>query len=418
MMRSTDRVARVIVALAIGLGPAACSVAPSRSPVSSPAATRLPSPASPGSVASPSVPPPTARAGGLADWRRLPPQSGLNGAGLLSVVSDGAGFLAVGCLADPEGCMQPAIWESDDGLAWRTAGPVFLPPDATSGLVATAVTSRIGTIAAGRVGHEGRFQASIWLRDVNGWVQITPQSATDATVSSLLATDGRVLAVGSGAFTELAGFEAWWSADGTTWEAAPPLLGTDGYPVALLPLESSVLAWGPSCGVCVATTAWWVTGDGTAWQRVDPPPGLEGVYVSAIGNTQGGFEAFGTLGGGDLPVRPAAWAADETAAAWRPVEPPPQPEAASVNHMIPIGHGSVAAGDGPPGPGREQRTGLIWLRGPGETKWREPTIVPDFEVLALVQHPDQLNRVIVIGRTYVGLQESAVIWTGLVDWAP
>jgi hypothetical protein len=415
-MTSTARVARLIVALTIGLGLVACSVAPS--PTTSPAASRLPSPAASGSVAPPPAPPTTAPAAGLADWRRLPPQSGLNDAGLLSVVSDGAGFLAVGCLADPEGCVQPAIWESDDGLAWRTAGPVFLPPDSTSGLVATAVASRIGTIAAGRVGNEGRFQASIWLRDINGWVQITPQSATDGTVSSLLATGGRVLAVGSGAFTELSGFKAWWSADGTTWEAAPPLLGTEGYPVALLPLESSVLAWGPSCGVCVPTTAWWVTGDGTAWQRVDPPPGLDGAYVSAIGLTQGGFEAFGTLGGGDLPVRSAAWVADETAADWRPVEPPPQPEAASVYHMIPIGHGSVAAGVGPPGPGREQQTGLIWLRGPGETTWRAPIEVPDFEVVALLQHPAQLNRVIVIGRTYEGLQESVVIWTGLVDWAP
>jgi hypothetical protein len=350
--------------------------------------------------------------------RRLPPQGGLRDAALVSVVDVGDGFLGVGCLATPEGCGQPAIWESLDGLGWQSAGPVFLPPDSPSGLVQTAASSRLGTMAAGRVAQGDRFQASIWLEDSDGWVQITPQSASDATVALLLAADVRVLAVGSGAFSELAGFKAWRSADGTTWEAAPPLLGDEGYPIALLPLESSVLAWGPSCGVCVPTTAWWLTGDGTTWQRIDPPPGLDGAYITAIGLTQGGFEAFGSLGGGDLPVRPAAWVADETAAVWRPVEPPPQLEGGSVSHMIPIGHGSVAAGQAVLGPGREQETTLVWLRGPGDTTWRAPMAIPGMHVLALIQHPEELNRVIVIGRTFDGLQESAVIWTGLVDWAP
>jgi hypothetical protein len=40
------------------------------------------------------------------------------------------------------------------------------------------------------------------------------------------------------------------------------------------------------------------------------------------------------------------------------------------------------------------------------------------EVVGLIQHPEQLNRIIVIGRTFEGLAEHIVIWTGLVDWAP
>jgi hypothetical protein len=416
MMRSTDRVARVIVFLALSPGLAACSTAPSPSPTPPPASSPAPSNGSSASLAPPRTPQPTVPAGGLADWRRLPLQRGLSDAGLESVIDVGDRFLGVGCVKSEEGCGQPAIWESNDGLEWRTAGPVFLPPDATSGLVQAVASSRIGTVAAGRVALGDRLQASIWVRDAAGWVQVTPQSASDATVAALLATDGRVIAVGSGAFMELSGFKAWWSGDGTTWEAAPPL-NAEGYPIALVPLQDAVLAWGPSCGVCVATTAWWLTVDGTAWQQVDPPRGLAGANITAIARTQGGYEAFGTLGGGDLPIRSAAWVADETATAWRAVDPPPVPDAASLKYQIPVGQGAVAAGAGPPGPGGEQQTGLVWLRGPGETTWRQPVSIPDLDVLALIQDPEQLNRIIVIGRTFEGLQERTVIWTGLVDWA-
>jgi hypothetical protein len=286
---------------------------------------------------------------------------------------------------------------------------VFLPPDATSGVVQAAVSSQIGTVAAGSVAQGDRFQASIWLRDTDGWVQVTPQSAADATVAALLAADGRVFAVGSGADT--AGFTAWWSADGTTWQAASsPRDEFGGYPTDLLPVGDALLAWGTSYGD-PETTLWWRTVDGTAWQRVEAPRGLAGAIVTAIAKTQQGFEAFGSVGGGDLPLRPAAWVAGETAADWQPVDPPPQPGQGSVRYRLSVGQGSVAA----TGPGQ---TGMVWLRGPGETTWREPVIIPDFDVLALIQDPDQLNRVIVIGRTFEGLQESVVIWTGLVDWAP
>lgn len=408
------RAARVILVLAIGLGPTACSAAPSLSPRPLPSSPRPPSPAATGSVTPPSAPPPTAPAAGLADWRRLPPQGGLRESGLLSVTFGGDRFLGVGCITSEEGCSQPGIWESDDGLAWRTAGPVFLPPDATSGVVQAAMSSQIGTVAAGQIAQGNRFQASMWLRDTDGWIQLTPQSATDARVAALLAADGRIFAVGSGEFP--AGFRAWWSADGTTWQAAssPQDQLSGGNPTDLLSVVDALLAWGTSFGD-PETTLWWRTVDGTTWQRVEAPDGLAGAYITAIGRTQGGFEAFGWLGGGDLPIRPAAWIADERGADWRPVEPPPS---TAVRFHLPIGQGSVAADSGPPGPGREHPTGLVWLRGPAETTWREPVTIPDFDVLALIQDPDQLNRVIVIGRTFEGLQESRVIWTGLVDWAP
>jgi hypothetical protein len=404
--------ARVIGALAIGLMAAACSVAPDPSPL--PATPRPPSPASSGSLGPASTPAPLPA--GLAEWQQLPPQSGLGDGQLHSVVSAGDRFLGLGCLANVEGCELPDIWESDDGLAWRTAGPVFLPPDATSGVVLAAVSSQLGTVAAGRVARGEQFQASIWIRDRDGWVPVTPQSAADATVAALLAADGRVFAVGSGAFT--AGFKAWWSADGATWQAASSARDEfGGYPTDLLPVGDALLAWGTSYGD-PETTLWWRTVDGTAWQRVEAPRGLAGAIVTAIGKTQQGFEAFGSVGGGDLPLKPAAWVAGETAADWQPVDPPPQPGQGSVRYRLPVGQGSVAAGNGPPGPGREQQTGLVWLRGPGETTWREPVVILDFDVLAMIQDPDQLNRVIVIGRTFEGLRESTVIWTGLVDWAP
>jgi hypothetical protein len=360
---------------------------------------------------SPAATPPA----GLLDWQQVPAADALRSASLVSVARVGDRFLGLGCVTGLEGCIQPAIWESVDGLEWRVAEPVFLPQGFSGGTVVAVASSALGTVAAGSVLDGDKTQASIWLRGVDGWAQVTPQAAGDATVAALLAADGRVFAVGSGAFT--AGFMAWWSPDGTTWQAAslprdPRELG--GRPFDLLPVGDALLAWGLSYGD-PETTLWWRTVDGTAWQRVEAPRGLAAANITAIGPTQGGFEAFGWLGGGDLPVRPAAWTADERGADWRPVEPPPS---TAVRYHLPVGQGSVAAGNGPPGPGRDQQTGLVWLRGPGQTTWREAVTIPDFDVLALVQDPEQLNRIIVIGRTFEGLAEHIVIWTGLVDWAP
>jgi hypothetical protein len=345
------------------------------------------------------------------NWQRMPASDALRNASLVSVARVDDRFLGLGCVSGLEGCIQPAIWESADGLEWLLAEPVFLAPDFSGGVVGAVASSVLGMVAAGHVTEGDTTHASFWLRGADGWAQVTPQAAADATVAAVLAADGRVFAVGSGAFQ--AGFRAWWSADGTTWQAASsPREEFGGRPSDLFAVGDALLAWGISFGD-PERTLWWRTLDGTVWQRVDAPRGLDDAYITAISRTQGGFEAFGWLGGGDLPVRSAAWIADERGADWRPVAPP-QPESAAVRHRLPVGQGSVAAGNGPPG----QQTGLVWLRGPGEVTWREPVIIPDFEVLALIQDPDQRDRVIVIGRTFEGLRERLVIWTGLVEWAP
>jgi hypothetical protein len=419
MMRSTDRVARLIVVLAIGLGPAACSTAPSPSSTPPPSIDR---PTNPPAIASlVPTPSPTLPSAGLTQWRQLPDQEPLQDARFFSVTKVANQFLGLGCVTlRNEGCIQPAIWASPDGLEWKSAGPVFLPPESTSGMVAAAVGSPIGTVAAGNIRQGDKTEASIWLLGGNGWAQIAPQSASDSTITALLATDNRVIAVGSGAFTHFSGFRGWRSADGSTWGAAPSIADdAGGYPTDLLPLGGVLLAWGTACGdVCpVLPTAWWITADGSAWQPVEAPGGLEGANVTAIGRTEGGYVAFGASGAPE-PLEPAAWVADETATDWRRVEPPPQPDATTVGYHLLVGHGSVVAGDAPPGPGREQLRGLVWLRGPGESTWRAPVEVPDMDVVGLIQDPQQLNRIILIGRTFEGLSERIVIWTGLVEWAP
>ncbi len=411
-MRSTGRAGGLIVALAIGIGPAACGAIPGPSRTPPPSTPSSPRPATPRSVAPTASPTPSPPPVGLAQWRELPTQDALRSARFFSVARIGSQIFGLGCVTlRNEGCTQPAIWVSDDGLAWRSSGPVFLPPESSSGMVTAAVASRIGTLAAGsvRTGNEGdRTEASIWLLGGNGWAQITPQSASDSTITALVATDSRVIAVGSGAFTHFSGFRAWWSADGTTWQAAPSVehnLG--GSPTGLLPVAGAVLAWGTGCGdICPPVpSAWWLTADGTAWQPIEAPGGLAGANVNSIGHTHGGFEAFGTSAASEH-LEPAAWAAGETGAAWQAVEPPPRAGAPIRYHVL-VGHGSVLAG-----------SGLVWLRGPGETSWRAPLEIPDIDVVGVIQHPQQLNRIIVIGRTFEGLEERLVIWTGLVDWAP
>ncbi|HEV8488914.1 MAG TPA: hypothetical protein VGQ58_03910 [Candidatus Limnocylindrales bacterium] len=423
-MRSIGRAARLAVVLAVAVAPVACSQVPVATPrptTTIPSGSRGPT-ATGASIPIPPSPTTTPLPGGLAEWRQLPPQDNLADARFLTAAWVGDRFLGMGCVATTaDGCVQPAIWESRDALEWQMSAPVFLAPDFSGGSVVAAASSRIGTVAAGNVTDGDKIHASIWLRGADGWAQVTPQSSADSAISALLATDGRVMAVGSGAFTHFSGFRGWWSADGTTWQAAPSVADEGGgYPTDLLPVEGGLLAWGTSCGdVCpVLPSSWWFTTDGTAWQTVGPPPGLGDANVTAIGRTEGGYAAFGTLGSGDQPVRPAAWVADETAADWRSVDPPPQPEATSIGRHLLVGHGEIVAGSAPPGPGREQLQGLVWLRGPGETAWRAPVDLPDFDVIALLQVPQQLNRVVVIGRTFEGLEEEVVIWTGLVDWAP
>jgi hypothetical protein len=419
-MKKTGSVARLMVAVAIGLGPAACSVAPSLAPSSTASLARSAPPASVATSPTASAPPP---ASALIGWRQLPPQDELTRAHFNSVEFAGDRYLGLGCMADPNlGCIQPAVWESADGLTWRTGAPVFLAPEASGGSVSSAVVSRLGTIAAGNVRQGDKIFASIWLHGSDGWAQITPQAAADATIGSLLATDGRVIAVGSGAFTHFSGLRAWWSADGTTWQSVPPPRDDQGgYPIELLAADGTLLAWGSSCSdVCpVLPSAWWGTVDGADWQNVDAPRGLEEADINEIGQTEGGFVAFGTLGApGEDPRQPAAWVADEAATDWRPVEPPPQPAGASIHHHLLVGHGSVAAGYAPAGLGRDQPGSFIWLRGPGEASWRTPLEIPDFSITAVFQHPDQLNRIIVLGSTFEDLEEHIVTWSGLVEWAP
>jgi hypothetical protein len=104
---------------------------------------------------------------------------------------------------------------------------------------------------------------------------------------------------------------------------------------------------------------------------------------------------------------------------WNTVPPVPNSDGIGVVQYIRVGGGSVAVGEGG---GPTGLAGYIWLRGPGDGIWRPPMQVTlpdgDVSIVAVIQDPEQLDRIIVVGRTFEGLRERLVIWTGLVDWAP
>ena len=405
---------RFLSAAALGLAVAACGSGPVPSPSGRPEASQ--SGPAPTTV---STAEPVPGEAGPGDWHRLPDPAAFANASVRNVARVSNGFIATGCTTLPgvADCDLPATWHATDGIAWSE--PIVLPMAAgeIAGVATTAVETSAGIVVGGEVGRgDDRIQAALWFAsDARSFERVTDDSSLDDAIVVALATVGeRVVAIGAGAFMEYAGFRAWWSDDARTWADATPAGVGEPYPTGVLAREDGLVAWGPTCSVCPPSTAWWVSADGLRWEEKAVDLGGRFGNVTVVAEVEAGLVAFGTLGGGDDPVTPAGWFLPNDSEQWETAVAPPAPTPGIVDRFLPVGHGSVLAGTAW---GQPAYRGFVWYQGPADPSWRQAAQMPGIEVVALLQDPVALERLIVIGRESAGTGET-VTWTGTVDWAP
>lgn len=355
------------------------------------------------------------------DWRSIPDPASFRISVVERVVSLPDGFVAVGCtaVAGPE-CDLPAVWTSPDAVAWL--GPTLLPMAGdlgeTSGSAGAVAGTPTGFAVGGQVRRGDRLQAALWFSaDKRSFERVADDaSLADAAVVAMTTVGDRFVAVGSDAYMDYSGFRAWSSDDGRAWVTRVAAGSDAAFPNELLALESGLVAWGPTCGVCPARTAWWRSEDGLAWTATGMELSGAFAFATAVGESQRGLVAFGTTGVD--PVKPAAWSLADGADRWEPVQPPAQPEGTRISHYLLVGNVAVlaATSSGDPSSPTASPTGLVWLAGPGED-WRPAIQLPGIGVIALLQDPARVDRVVVVGRPSYGDAER-FLWTGTIDLAP
>jgi hypothetical protein len=369
-----------------------------------------------------SAPPPTPVStveAGLGDWNRLPDPTAFANASVRNVAGVADGFIATGCTTLPGdlACDQPAVWRAADAVAWSE--PIRMPMAAgeTAGLAKAAVAVSAGLVVGGEVRlADDRIHAALWFApDGRSFERVPDDPALeDATIVALTAVGERVIAIGAGAYTEFAGFRAWSSEDGRTWADATPAVKGEPFPLGVLAHTDGLVAWGPICSVCPPGTAWWTSSDGVTWTEMAIDLGNRFANVTVVAEIPGGLVAFGTTGAFDDPVAPAGWLRSTGSDRWEMAVAPLGPAFDVLSQFLLVGHGSVLAGTAWSQPAYR---GLVWYQAPGDPSWRQAAQMPGIEVVALLQDPVALERLIVIGRDSAGTGET-VIWSGTVDWAP
>jgi hypothetical protein len=387
------------------------TVAPTEPAPSSPSPDRSsPSPDRPSP--SPALPSPSPSEPVQVAWRSVGDVPALADAEVQAMSFD-ANFnvLALGCTVSPEGaCEIPVAWRSVDGTDWSE--PDVLPIDPAERAFRLTTVGRSGgrTFVGGSVRRDDVFHAAIWMtEDGVTWTRATPDPSFEgATVTSIVEFREGYVAVGSGLFTEPAGFRAWRSADGVAWTpvSEPPDEGA-AYPTGVLELEEdSLLAWGPLGAVAPLGTTWWTSADGDAWELSAAPPGLDGASVLTIERHATGVVAHGWIQiESPIPIR---WVRSFTSPEWT-ADAGDSSFDSPARYQLGVGHGTIVAGT------IEPVGTVVWYRGPEEADWREAVRIPGVEFIALGQVPLDPARVVLVGRDG---DSRSVVWTGAVDWTP
>ncbi|HEU0236471.1 MAG TPA: hypothetical protein VFR14_08535 [Candidatus Limnocylindrales bacterium] len=288
--------------------------------------------------------------------------------------------------------------------------PGELPRAATA-----AVAWEGGLVVAGEVGRADRIHVAVWIASDGRTFQRAPDdvSFVDAAIVKLLAVNGGIVAVGTGAFAEYSGFRAWRSTDGVRWTSTARNVADEAGPDGVEVIDGGFLAWGRTCSVCVPETAFWRSLEGATWSDARREINGNFAHATELGVTHAGLVAFGTTGVD--PASPAAWVMPNGAGAWQADEPPPQPERTRIRTHLLVGHGEVLAGTSYSG---DSPTGLIWLRRPDDVAWPQPITAPDLSVATVLQDPHRPAELILVGEVERNGRLVVTLWSGSVDWAP
>ena len=249
---------------------------------------------------------------GSEDWQ--PAQLDAEPGAATAVVAGGDGFLAAGYVGPQFGLARAAFWHSTDGRTWERV------PDAPAlddGRVRALTSTATGFVAVGHRGSPGSddLEAVSWTSaDGTSWQRSASQPAlADSLMQSVIAVEGRVVAVGTKAAGDAA--VAWTSTDGLQWRRAadaPALHSNSTYaPHAemsdLVAIGGRLVAVGWNSSPSNGSAVIWTSPDGVTWTREPDEPSLSGGGMAA-GTAEGGL----VIAGGST-----GWPDTHAATAWR-----------------------------------------------------------------------------------------------------
>ena len=246
-----------------------------------------------------------------ADWKWQGVAEGPN-AKIVSVREIDGRLYALG--ADP----QPAIWSSDDSVAW-TRATVPVPPAHLAFTVTdlVAVHGRLVAIATGGAsGGSGPFATAVYVStDGAAWTEVidTPGRET-AALHSLAIVGSRIVAVGQGAWAS--------NDDGLSWTSLIAATDLRGFMASVVEADGLLVGVGQAGGgdVIDPPALGWISDDaGAIWARQEF---TDGAYAQAVAVLESGRIVI--AGQASAPQDDAwlIWYSDDAGTNWNKAQGP------------------------------------------------------------------------------------------------
>ncbi len=213
---------------------------------------------------------------------------------------------------------HPLLWSSTSGGAWKAA---TIKGD-TGGSPASVISFADGFLAVGAYGcpNGGIYsitlvgcRPAIWTSaDGATWTRVTIEETVNAQLTSVVAWDGGLLAVGGREDPSNPARNAALvlrSADAVSWQAVAPLVGLDAPVTDVAADGERLVAVGPAPGAhtqAKSATAW-SSIDGKTWTREPLPGGESGSQWARVAATPEGFGAIDVGSSPEGPLNASVW---------------------------------------------------------------------------------------------------------------